>query len=70
MPVTIDALKMLEAMRSARIAFQTGDHLTHELGSKSWFLLAIRITLIMLDTVAESKGTADEVFEKALRDAE
>jgi DNA-binding MltR family transcriptional regulator len=66
----VDGLKMLEAMRAARIKFSEGNDLTFELSSKSWFLLATRITLIMLDTIAGETGTAAEVVEAALREPE
>jgi hypothetical protein len=64
----VDGLKMLEAMRGAMVKFTQGSGPPMELSSKSWFLLATRITLIMLDSIAEKTGTASEVIEVILRE--
>jgi hypothetical protein len=63
----VDGLKLIEAMRNAKIKFTKGNDDTAELDRKSWFLLATRITLIMLDTIAEEKGSAAQVIDAALR---
>jgi DNA-binding MltR family transcriptional regulator len=59
----VDALKILVAIRNS------DSRVKLELTSKNWFLLEVRITLIMLEQIAAMKGTADQVFEKALCDA-
>jgi hypothetical protein len=37
-----------------------------QLSNKHWFLLAIKIILIMMDGIAKHSGTADEALEAAL----
>jgi DNA-binding MltR family transcriptional regulator len=64
----VDGLKMLEEMRNEKMKFIEGNDITFDLNAKNWFLLATRITLIMLDTIAEEEGSAAQVIEAALRE--
>ena len=63
----VDALKMLQAIRDTKITFPDTSDASLEMDNKGWFLLATRITLIMLETIAKSKEDAEKVIAKALR---
>lgn len=59
----VAALKMIQAIRQVSIKTERG----MELNNKTWFLLGIRMALIMLESIAAEKGTASKVIDDALR---
>jgi DNA-binding MltR family transcriptional regulator len=63
----VKSSKLLDAMRSIKIPVSGGDPRPLTLNSKSSFLFAVRITLIMLNEIAKFKSPAEKVIARALR---
>jgi DNA-binding MltR family transcriptional regulator len=63
----VNAFKTLTAMRNVRIDFADAVGKPFETENTNWFLLAVRLSLILMDEIAKAKGTADAIIEEALR---
>ena len=62
----IKALNMPRAMLSTQFEIDDENTVRLQLSNKHWFLLVIKLILIIMDGVAEHPGTADEALEAAL----
>ena len=58
---------MPRAMLSAPVKIDDENEVRLQLSNKHWFLLVIKIILIIMDGIAVHPGTADEAIEAAVR---
>jgi len=63
----IKALKMPRALSATPVKIDVENEVRLQLSNKHWFLLVVKIILIIVDGIAEHPGTADEALEAALR---